>query len=92
MNVSLYSAASAMSANLRWQEMIADNLASSSTPGFKKQELTMKGVRPGAHTAAGAVGSAEPQFVLPQTLFWPTNATRGAESCYSTKSSSRRLR
>jgi flagellar basal body rod protein FlgG len=36
-NVSLYQAASALNANSRWQEMISENLASSSIPGFKKR-------------------------------------------------------
>jgi flagellar basal-body rod protein FlgF len=65
MNVSLYSAASAMNANLRWQEIIAENLAASSVPGFKKQEMTVTGVQPGGQTAVNASGAAEPQFVLP---------------------------
>src|SRR5207245_1130113 len=39
-NVSLYQAAAAMNANARWQEAISENLASSSIPGFKKQNLS----------------------------------------------------
>ena len=45
MNVSLFQAAAAMNANSRWQEVIAENLASSSVPGFKKQELSLAAVQ-----------------------------------------------
>jgi flagellar basal-body rod protein FlgF len=44
MNVSMYQAAAALHANTQWQEAIADNLASSSIPGFKKQELSFGAV------------------------------------------------
>jgi len=58
MNLGLYQAAAALTANGRWQESIAQNLASSSIPGFKKQELSFKaieaGLKPGAAPAAGA--------------------------------------
>jgi len=47
MNVSLYQAASAMTANSRWQDMISQNLAAGSIPGFKKQELPSPPSRPG---------------------------------------------
>jgi flagellar basal-body rod protein FlgF len=66
MNVSLYQAASALNANARWQEVIADNLASSATPGFRKQELTMEAVRAGFLPATrGTAHSASSQFSLP---------------------------
>ena len=68
MNVSLYSAASAMNANLRWQEIIAENLAASSVPGFKKQEMTVAGVQPGGQAAMTATGAAEPRFVVPHAV------------------------
>lgn len=47
MNVSLYQAAAAMSANARWQEVISENLASTNVPGFKKQDLTFEAVQAG---------------------------------------------
>lgn len=47
MNVGLYQAASALNANARWQDLIAENLASSSIPGFKKQELSFAAVQAG---------------------------------------------
>lgn len=46
-NVSLYTAASAMSANARWQEAIAENMAASSVPGFKRQEVSFNAVQAG---------------------------------------------
>jgi flagellar basal-body rod protein FlgF len=46
-NVSLFQAAAALDANARWQEVIADNLASSSVPGFKQQQLSQAAVQAG---------------------------------------------
>jgi flagellar basal-body rod protein FlgG len=46
-NVSLYQAASALNANARWQEIISENMASASIPGFKKQEISFEAVRAG---------------------------------------------
>src|SRR5688572_22086111 len=54
MNVSLYQAASALSAMDRWQETIAENLASSSVPGFKKQDFSFAAVQAGLHGAHGS--------------------------------------
>ena len=47
MNVSLHQAAAAMNANARWQEIISENLAASSIPGFKKQELSFDAIQAG---------------------------------------------
>ena len=47
MNVSLYEAASAMEANARWQETIAENMAASSIPGHKKMEVSFRTVEAG---------------------------------------------
>jgi len=47
MNVGLYQAASALNANARWQEIISENLAASSIPGYKKQELSFAAVQAG---------------------------------------------
>lgn len=52
MNVSLYQAAAALNANSRWQELISENLAASTIPGFKKQDLSFEAVRAGM-TSAG---------------------------------------
>ena len=61
-NVSLFSAAAALDANSRWQEVIADNLASSSVPGYKQQQLSQAAVQSGLMSANGAAN-------LPQVLF-----------------------
>ena len=47
MNVSFYQAAAAMNTNARWQEMISENLAAGSVPGFKKQEMSFAVVQAG---------------------------------------------
>ena len=52
MNVSLYQAASAMTANSRWQDIVSQNLASSSISGFKKQELSFSAVEAGLMPAS----------------------------------------
>jgi flagellar basal body rod protein FlgG len=44
MNVSLCQAAAAMNANARLQEIIAQNLAAGSVPGFKKQDVSFAAV------------------------------------------------
>lgn len=63
MNASLFQAAIALSSNSRWQEIIAQNIASSSIPGFKKQELSFSAVQDGlaSRSAAGL-----PQIALPR--------------------------
>jgi hypothetical protein len=53
MNVSLYQAAAAMNANARWQEVISSNLAASSVPGFKKDEITFSAIEAGVMPAEG---------------------------------------
>jgi len=62
MNVSLYQAAAALNANSRWQEVISDNLASSSVPGFKKQELSVAAVQAGLLPASSLNSPNGPQF------------------------------
>ena len=56
MNVSLFQAAAALNASSRWQEVISENLASSSIPGFKKQELSFAAVQTGTMPATTALG------------------------------------
>jgi flagellar basal body rod protein FlgG len=60
MDVSLYSAAAAMNATERWQDMVADNLSTSSVPGARQQEIDFSAVQAGA--SAGAAGT---NFVIP---------------------------
>lgn len=71
MNVSLSQAAAALDANSRWQEIISDNLAASSLPGFRKQQLTMAAVQAGLMPSGGIPQS----FLIPKasstTSFMP---------------------
>lgn len=64
MNISLYQAAAAMNANARWQEVISENLASSSIPGFKRQHLSFDAVQAGL-MPQGA-GAQKLNFLLPR--------------------------
>jgi len=65
MNVSLYQAAAALNATSRWQDVVADNLASSSVPGFRKQSLSTAAVETGLLSVDS---SGRPQyFSVPQT-------------------------
>jgi flagellar basal-body rod protein FlgG len=61
-NVSLYQAASALNANARWQEIISENMASASIPGFKKQELSFEAVKAGllTPTVSASRGNSQP--------------------------------
>ncbi len=63
MNVSLYQAASAMSAHARWQELVTENLASASVPGFKKQALSFSAVE----AALGSRGVTAPLLTRTQS-------------------------
>jgi len=67
MNISLYQAAAALNANSRWQDAIAENLASSSIPGYKRQDYSFSAVQAGLMqgVAASGAGSA-PHFSLPE--------------------------
>jgi len=70
----LYQAAAAMNANARYQEVISQNLASASIPGFKKQDLSFDSVQ------AGMMSQANPdprvQFTLPRAT-GTTNFSQG---------------
>ena len=65
-NVSLYQAAAALDASSRWQEVIAENLASSSVSGYKQEQLSQAAVQAGLMPANGARGAAQ-FFSVPQT-------------------------
>jgi len=76
-NVSLFQAGAALNANSRWQEVIADNLASSSVPGYKKQQLSMAAVQAGLMPSSSLSAGNSPQmFVLPKATT-TTNFTGG---------------
>jgi flagellar basal body rod protein FlgG len=63
MNVSLYQAAAAMNAQTRWQEMITENLAGGTVPGFRKQEISFADV---AATSPVEMNGATPSgFFIP---------------------------
>src|SRR5215831_11899421 len=62
MNVSLYQAAAAMNAQARWQELITGNLAASSVPGFRKQDISFSAVEAGLDPSARLGAS---RYVIP---------------------------
>ena len=47
MNVSLFQAAAALEGNLQWQQVIAQNLAASSAPAFKRSDISFQTVQAG---------------------------------------------
>ena len=69
----MYQAAAALNANSQWQEAIADNLASSSIPGFKKQELSFGAVESRLKTSAA---TAVQRASMPQSAV-KTNFSAG---------------
>jgi len=60
MDVSLYQSAAAMNATERWQDMIAENLAASSVPGMRKQDITFASVEASQGAGAGGLSCAIP--------------------------------
>jgi flagellar basal body rod protein FlgG len=65
-NVSIAQSAAALNANSRWQEMISENLASSSIPGFKRQDMSFSAVEAGVMTTS------------PNTQHWAMPRVSGA--------------
>ena len=65
MNVSLYQAAAALNANSRWQDVVAENLASSSIPGFRKQSLSTAAVQAGLMSVGrpNSISGRPPNFL-----------------------------
>jgi flagellar basal-body rod protein FlgF len=59
MEVSLYSAAAAMNATERWQDLIADNLSSASVPGTRRRDIVFSAV------PAGHLGENGDPLVIP---------------------------
>jgi flagellar basal-body rod protein FlgF len=67
-NISLFQAASALNANSRWQEVIAENMAASSVPGYKRQDVSFQAfeagmVPPGSEVTAQRNGWSMPHGV-----------------------------
>src|SRR3954464_3122786 len=58
MNVSLYQAAAAMNANARWQDMISENLAASSTPGARSRDVSFSSVQSGSQFVIPSAGTS----------------------------------
>jgi flagellar basal-body rod protein FlgF len=68
-NISLYQAASALNANSRWQEVIAENMAASSVPGYKRQDVTFQAFEAGMVPSAGDSVSAQRNvWTMPQSV------------------------
>jgi flagellar basal body rod protein FlgG len=76
MNVSMYQAAAALNTNSRWQEVIAENLAASSVPGYKKQQLSVEAVRSGL-MPVGSLNASGPQFFTLPKAVTSTNFSSG---------------
>lgn len=58
-----------MNANSRWQEMISENLASSSIPGFKKQDMSFSAIEAGIQTTSPTTQHWAMPRVSPATNF-----------------------
>lgn len=67
MNVGLYQAAAALTANSQWQDVVAENLASSSVPGYRKMTLATAAVQAGLMPVNNPSSGAPASFVLPQS-------------------------
>jgi flagellar basal body rod protein FlgG len=74
MDVSLYSAAAAMNATERWQDLVADNLSAASIPGARQQAISFSAVQAGLMSATP--GSASNSFVIPSASAM-TNFSQG---------------
>jgi flagellar basal body rod protein FlgG len=74
-NVSLFQAGAALSANTRWQEVIAENLASGAMPVYKRQQLSMAAVQAGL-MPGGVSGGQSSTFMVPKGTT-TTNFTSG---------------
>lgn len=66
MNVSLYQAAAALNANSQWQDVISDNLASGSVPGFRKKALSVEAIQAGLIPGGGLDPSGAQHFSIPK--------------------------
>jgi flagellar basal-body rod protein FlgG len=66
-NISLFQAASALNANSRWQEVIAENMAASSVPGYKRQDVSFQAVQAGLVPPGSDTTSAQNNvWAMPQ--------------------------
>lgn len=67
MNISLYQAAAAMNNATEWQDSIAQNLAASSVPGFKKSDLSFEAIQSGLYPI-GRQTDRPPMMLLPSAV------------------------
>jgi flagellar basal body rod protein FlgG len=74
MDVSLYSAAAAMNATERWQDMVAENLSAASNPGARQQEISFSAVQAGS--LSSGTGMPGTDFEIP-SAGTTTNFTQG---------------
>lgn len=65
MNIGIYKGAAALGAYEKWQDMLAQNLASGSVPGFKKSEISFDSVSDDGGKARTRLGDGS-QGVMPQ--------------------------
>jgi flagellar basal body rod protein FlgG len=63
-----------MNANARWQEIISQNLAASSAPGSRKQDISFSAIAAGMPT--GSLGADGERFAIPAATAY-TNFTQG---------------
>ena len=66
MNISLFQAASALNANSRWQEVIAENMAASSVPGYKRQDVSFQAFEAGMVPPSSETASQRNVWTMPQ--------------------------
>lgn len=66
MNIGLYKGAAALGAYEKWQEILAQNLAAGSVPGFKKNEISFDSVSDNRKLGGHGRSGHEPQAVMPQ--------------------------
>ena len=77
MNVSLYQAAAALDGNVRWQQMVVENLAASSVPGFKKKSVSFSAIEAGVLGAGSSSMAAQRNPSLIPAPNFGTNYKQG---------------
>ena len=78
MDLSLYNSAAAMRSTARWQELIAENLASSNIAGFKKGTLAADGVSGGLLSEQEVADIENPADAVFPVVKTHTNFANGA--------------
>jgi flagellar basal-body rod protein FlgF len=85
----LYSAATALDAAVSNQELVADNLANASTPGFRRHGLVFEAFQQAANTAAaqGGIRAAPNTAAASRASNVPAGVTSFADSALGTRAS-----